>query len=246
MELAFHTSMADREAGQPLLPGHIAALNDADWWTKLGKYMPTGTFMVFQAIAPIITNNGNCSAEWHKIVTGIVLVALAAACMFLAFTDSVVEDSVLYYGLATSSGMRVLYPPGSHPLGNLGSYKLSELPPLLQHSYFGYVSLRESCTAVHMAWHAPDRLEVFHCTGLGDWLHAVMSAAVFLGLSIITPPVSSCFTVTVSFMDPNLFTALATVVGAVASSATFLKGISGPPRHGLGFASFMQPPNIRQ
>lgn len=29
-----------------LLPTSTAAVPDADWWTKLGKYMPTGAFMV--------------------------------------------------------------------------------------------------------------------------------------------------------------------------------------------------------
>ena len=69
-----------------------------------------------------------------------------------------------------------------------------------------------------------------------------MSAAVFLGLSVITPPVSTCFSVTVHFMDPSVFTGLATLVGALGSGATFLKGIEGPPRHGLGFAYFMPVP----
>ena len=113
--------------GQP----QIAAVQDADWWTKLGKYMPTGTFFVFQAVAPFITNNGNCGAglEWHKIVTGVVLLVLAAVCMFLAFTDSIVVDNTLYYGVATSSSMRILYPKRTPPpaLGDLTPYKISEL-----------------------------------------------------------------------------------------------------------------------
>lgn len=89
-------------------------------------------FQVFQAIAPFITDNGQCGSglEWHKIVTGIVLGVLAAVCMFLAFTDSVVQNKTLYYGVATRTGMAVLWPRQNPPphLGDLTSYKLSELP----------------------------------------------------------------------------------------------------------------------
>jgi hypothetical protein len=77
----------------------------ADILTHLSNVLPTGTFLVFQVLAPLATNNGDCH-KTEKVVTGAALVILSALCFFTCYTDSYKTDhGTLYYGLVTSKGL---------------------------------------------------------------------------------------------------------------------------------------------
>jgi ABC-type multidrug transport system fused ATPase/permease subunit len=77
----------------------------ADILTHLSNVLPTGTFLVFQVLAPLATNNGDCH-KTEKVVTGAAVVILSALCFFTCYTDSYkTEHGTLYYGLVTSRGL---------------------------------------------------------------------------------------------------------------------------------------------
>jgi ABC-type multidrug transport system fused ATPase/permease subunit len=77
----------------------------ADILTHLSNVLPTGTFLVFQVLAPLATNNGDCH-KTEKVVTGAALVILSALCFFTCYTDSYkTEHGALYYGLVTRRGL---------------------------------------------------------------------------------------------------------------------------------------------
>ncbi|CAM6096370.1 unnamed protein product [Calypogeia fissa] len=73
--------------------------------TNLANLLPTGTFLAFQAIAPLFTNDGNCHAV-EKILTGILMGFFAAIVVILSFTDSLTTTGGKhYYGLVTHKGL---------------------------------------------------------------------------------------------------------------------------------------------
>ncbi|CAM6090272.1 unnamed protein product [Calypogeia fissa] len=73
--------------------------------TNLANLLPTGTFLAFQAIAPLFTNNGNCGLV-EKILTGILIGFFSAIVVILSFTDSLTTTSGKhYYGLVTYKGL---------------------------------------------------------------------------------------------------------------------------------------------
>jgi ABC-type multidrug transport system fused ATPase/permease subunit len=79
--------------------------NTADILTHLSNVLPTGTFLVFQVLAPLATNNGDCH-KTEKVVTSAALVILSALCFFTCYTDSYkTAHGTLYYGLVTSRGL---------------------------------------------------------------------------------------------------------------------------------------------
>ncbi|CAM6010708.1 unnamed protein product [Sphagnum balticum] len=76
-----------------------------DILTHLSNVLPTGTFLVFQVLAPLATNNGDCH-KTEKVVTSVALVILSALCFFTCYTDSYKSDhGTLYYGLVTWRGL---------------------------------------------------------------------------------------------------------------------------------------------
>ncbi|KAL3688795.1 hypothetical protein R1sor_015104 [Riccia sorocarpa] len=62
-----------------------------DKFTNLVRLLPTGTFVAFSVLVPIITNDGNCHTL-EKTVTGIVVGLFAFLCAFSTFTDSFVTS----------------------------------------------------------------------------------------------------------------------------------------------------------
>lgn len=76
-----------------------------DILTQLANVLPTGTFLVFQLLVPLATNNGNCHTT-EKVVTIITLIVLSILCCLSSFTDSYkAENGVLYYGVVTTIGL---------------------------------------------------------------------------------------------------------------------------------------------
>ncbi|KAF7105473.1 hypothetical protein CFC21_106282 [Triticum aestivum] len=66
---------------------------------NLAQLLPTGSVMAYQMLAPSFSNQGKCYPSNWWITLGLVVV-LAASCIFFAFTDSVVHNGKVYYGLA--------------------------------------------------------------------------------------------------------------------------------------------------
>ncbi|KAL3688995.1 hypothetical protein R1sor_015304 [Riccia sorocarpa] len=76
-----------------------------DKFTNLVMLLPTGMFMAFSVVIPIITNDGKCHTV-EKVVSGIVVGLFAIFCAFSSFTDSfVTSDGTIWYGIVTSKGL---------------------------------------------------------------------------------------------------------------------------------------------
>lgn len=76
-----------------------------DTTTKLSYLLPTGTFLTFQVLAPLATNNGNCGVT-EKALTGVTLGFLLAGCIATCFTDSyTAPDGKVYTGVITRQGL---------------------------------------------------------------------------------------------------------------------------------------------
>ncbi|GLT38335.1 hypothetical protein SLA2020_125910 [Shorea laevis] len=75
--------------------------------SNLANLLPTNTVLIFQALLPSFSNNGNCSTAHKYLTLGIIFVC-TVACFLSSFTDSFVyEDRKLYYGIATWNGLYV-------------------------------------------------------------------------------------------------------------------------------------------
>lgn len=76
-----------------------------DTLTNLLALLPTGTYLAFATIVPIITNNGNCNLA-EKIVAGVFVFVFAFLCTFTTFTDSLAAgDGRVWYGVVTKTGL---------------------------------------------------------------------------------------------------------------------------------------------
>lgn len=99
------------------------AKSTKDILTQLTNILPTGTFMAFQLIAPLATNNGVCGAT-EKTVSAILLCVFAAMIAISTFTDSVKIPSTgkVHYGLVTPKGLWNPAFEGSAIPGVTGAY----------------------------------------------------------------------------------------------------------------------------
>lgn len=77
----------------------------ADAVSNLSNLLPTGTFLAFQTLAPLFTNDGDCAGV-EKIMTGLLIGMFEFICFFSNFTDSITTSSgKVYYGVVTSKGL---------------------------------------------------------------------------------------------------------------------------------------------
>ncbi|BBN14020.1 hypothetical protein MPTK1_6g08250 [Marchantia polymorpha subsp. ruderalis] len=76
-----------------------------DMLSNVMNLLPTGTYLMFQILSPLTTNDGTCGGM-EKALTSFTLCIFACFCALLAFTDSyVAEDGRLYYGIVTVKGL---------------------------------------------------------------------------------------------------------------------------------------------
>lgn len=54
---------------------------------NITKLLPANTFLMFQTLAPLATNDGKCGPT-EIIMTSVMLVILASTCMLVCFTDT--------------------------------------------------------------------------------------------------------------------------------------------------------------
>lgn len=55
---------------------------------NITKLLPANTFLMFQTLAPLATNDGKCGPT-EIIMTSVMLVILASTCMLVCFTDTI-------------------------------------------------------------------------------------------------------------------------------------------------------------
>jgi hypothetical protein len=169
-----------------------------DVLANLSNVLPTGTFLAFQALAPLATNNGDCGVT-QKVLTGIALVVLSVVCAISCFTDSYRDPHQgLHPGFVTSTG---LWNPAFRAAnGNQAHYR-------------------------------PGRNNIQNW----DFVNAGVSVTALATLTLLTPPVTTCFyphiPVSVVKTVPLLVTLLVSAIYAFQSN----------PRHGIGMASSTQP-----
>ncbi|CAM6111632.1 unnamed protein product [Calypogeia fissa] len=81
------------------------SLSQPDALTNLLTLLPSGTYLAFSTIVPIMTNNGDCS-EAEEIITGVFLFLFTFLCAFSSFTDSYsAPNGSVYYGVVTTTGL---------------------------------------------------------------------------------------------------------------------------------------------
>ncbi|KAK8635960.1 hypothetical protein V6N13_004671 [Hibiscus sabdariffa] len=72
---------------------------------RLNVLLPTATILGFTIFAPLLSNDGRCTAL-NRWMMGSFLIFLATSCVFFTFTDSFrTAKGRLYYGVATLSGI---------------------------------------------------------------------------------------------------------------------------------------------
>ncbi|KAJ7520249.1 hypothetical protein O6H91_20G074500 [Diphasiastrum complanatum] len=103
------------------------ATSSSQLFNNLANLLPTGTFMAFQTLAPIFTNNSVCGAI-ERTMSGILVVIFSLICFSLSFTDSLTtKDGQIYYGIVTTKGLynsqfkRLLNIDSNFYVGNTGS-----------------------------------------------------------------------------------------------------------------------------
>ncbi|GLT38338.1 hypothetical protein SLA2020_125940 [Shorea laevis] len=76
--------------------------------SNLANLLPTGTVLMFQAVLPSFSNNGECSLSHKYLTLGLIFIC-SVACFLSSFTDSFVhdDDGKVYYGIATRNGLYV-------------------------------------------------------------------------------------------------------------------------------------------
>jgi hypothetical protein len=135
-----------------------------DVLAKLSNVLPTGTFLAFQVLAPLATNNGDCGVT-EKVLTGIALVVLSALCGISCFTDSHREPNrVLYPGIVTSRGL--WNPTFTDP---------------------AFTAAHGNQEPYHLGPNNMYRLRY------SDFVNAGVSVAALATLALLTAPVTTCF-----------------------------------------------------
>jgi hypothetical protein len=138
----------------------------SDILANLANLLPTGTFLTFQAVVPLFTNNGSCNLAncgvTEKIMTALLSLTFCSINWILTFTDSISTTSGKhYYGLVTCYG---LYNP---------QFKTSGMANVVGSTYVG----------------DPSRYKVT----IWDFINGILSVTVFATLALLTQPVASCY-----------------------------------------------------
>ncbi|KAM7507653.1 hypothetical protein LguiA_018106 [Lonicera macranthoides] len=72
---------------------------------RLNVLLPAATILAFTILAPLLTNDGQCTLL-DRWIMGFFLALLAASCVFFSFTDSFrTANGRMYYGVATVNGI---------------------------------------------------------------------------------------------------------------------------------------------
>ncbi|KAG6545818.1 hypothetical protein Mapa_012779 [Marchantia paleacea] len=109
----------------PLTPWSAFLNSVTNGISNLANLLPTGTFLAFTTIAPIITDNGTCDQASELWLTVAATIFFAAFCFFSCFTDSFqAADGKVYYGVVTIFGLWTPQLPTVLQPADKGPYKL--------------------------------------------------------------------------------------------------------------------------
>ncbi|KAJ7199536.1 hypothetical protein O6H91_05G014300 [Diphasiastrum complanatum] len=132
--------------------------------SNLVNQLPTGTFLTFQTLAPLFTNNGQCG-KTELFLTGTLMLLYVVLCWTLCFTDSFTTSSGhIYYGIVTTKG---LFNP--------------------QFKYFSNLDYTRGSFYV-----GPQGSKQYYITGY-DFVSAFVTVVSFCALTLITAPLNQCF-----------------------------------------------------
>ncbi|KAG6542044.1 hypothetical protein Mapa_016554 [Marchantia paleacea] len=172
-------------------------MSGADTISKLSNLLPTGTFLAFQAMAPLFTNNGECGYT-EKVMTGVLLLVFAIICWVLNFTDSItLANGSVHYGIVTKSG---LYNP---------QFKDSNIEGVTGYFY---------------------RDDRFIVNGF-DFVNGLCDLIALGALTLLTPPISTCY-------YPNISSTIVKTVPILVAVVVGMYFTFAPaPRQGVGFSA---------
>ncbi|PIA39367.1 hypothetical protein AQUCO_02600077v1 [Aquilegia coerulea] len=118
-------------------------------FTSLGnlvKFLPSGTYFLYQFLNPILTNNGECQTS-NKYITAVFLGLCAFMTCFSWFTDSYTDrNGKCQHGIVTKNGLYAFSDPDSSSV-DLSTYKLRRgdfVHALLSLIVFAIVALLDS------------------------------------------------------------------------------------------------------
>ena len=225
----------------------------ADTTTKLSNLLPTGTFLTFQVIAPLATNNGSCGLT-EKVLTAAALAMLAAGCITTCYTDSYkAPNGQVYVGVVTYFG---LWLPGFESSDGVDAIDAAEQGDLQSDVGAARVAdggggggvaaaVVRKPRVVDIVDH-PTTCTCTDCTGVypgssvvkmkkykpcwADFLNAMLSVISFLTLTVFTSPVSTCFYPEIA---DSLVKTLPLLMALVIS---FFCTFSPRVRHGIGYS----------
>ncbi|TKW21035.1 hypothetical protein SEVIR_4G188100v4 [Setaria viridis] len=86
--------------------GNLAAEKVLSVSANLAKLLPSGAVLVYQTLSASFTNQGSCNTA-NKWLSALLVGFLSAACIFLTFTDSIVHDNKIYYGVALAGRLKI-------------------------------------------------------------------------------------------------------------------------------------------
>ncbi|KAL2621205.1 hypothetical protein R1flu_001410 [Riccia fluitans] len=134
---------------------------------NLANLLPTGSYLAFQTLAPLFTNNGKCG-ETERIMTGILILVFAVLVFVVSFTDSITtEGGKVYYGIVTSRG---LFNPH---FGNMSS--TNPIPGLDGYFYTG------------------DPGSTKYILNTFDVINGFLVVITFSSLTMLTAPITDCY-----------------------------------------------------
>lgn len=217
----------------PCKTNFAAMPSSVDTTTKLSYLLPTGTFLTFQVLAPLATNNGKCGLT-EKILTAATLFLLAMGCILTSFTDSyTAPDGKVYNGFLTRHGLWVPGYKAAELVG--GSEEDGQVVPQPENAPKAKIPASAvKQKQINTNYIVGSKFEI----KASDVINAILSAVAFLTLTMFTDPVSSCF-------YPNLSdTVLKTLPVLLAAVISFFCTFSGKVRHGYGnsFPDRVDPP----
>ncbi|CAN6178395.1 unnamed protein product [Urochloa humidicola] len=142
--------------------GNLAAEKVLSVSANLAKLLPSGAVLVYQTLSASFTNQGSCNTA-NKWLSALLVGFLSAACIFLTFTDSIVDkhnSNKIYYGVALPQRL-----------------KLFALSPREEKRLLR--SLKKELVE--------RRLKTL------DWVHAFFTAIVFLSIAMGDVGLQKCF-----------------------------------------------------
>lgn len=206
--------------------GFAAMTTSVDITTRLSYLLPTGTFLTFQVLAPLATNNGKCGVT-EKALTGATLGLLALGCILTSFTDSyTAPDGKVYNGFLTRHGLWVPSYDAAEMVGGAeadGQVVPEENPDATSRARKPKLTEAKK-EKINKKYIVGSKFVIMP----SDYINAALSAIAFLTLTLFTDPVSTCF-------YPNLSaTVLKTMPVLLAAVLSFFCSFSGKVRHGYG------------